>query len=111
MFRYLQQALGSRHKLEGRNERELVTLATAVDFILQGNLEKGLDILAQRFKRIEAQATGMMSKAVAERLEIIPRSEVTCLSLDEREEATELDRRWAKYQGGRPSQDWPQPNR
>ena len=41
----------------------------------------------------------MMSKEVAERLEIIPRTEVTCVFLAEREEATELDRKWAKYQG------------
>ena len=99
MFRYLQQALGSRHRLEGRNERELVTLATAVDYILKGDLERGLDVLSQCFKRVEAQAAGLMSKEVAERLEIIPRTEVTCVSLAGREEATEPDQKWAKQQG------------
>ena len=98
MFQYLQQALSSRHRVDGRNERELVTLAVAVDHILRGDVERGLDVLSQRFKRVEAQATGMLSKDVAERLEIIPRTEVTCVSLDEREEAMELDRRWQKYQ-------------
>ena len=49
-FKYLQQALGARHKLEGRNHRELTTIALACDAILQGQLEKGLDILSQRFK-------------------------------------------------------------
>ncbi len=60
MFQYLQQALGSRHRLDGHNQKELTTIALACDHILKGNLERGLDVLAQRFKRIEAQATGVM---------------------------------------------------
>ena len=97
MFKYLQQALGARHKLEGRNHRELTTLALACDAILQGQLEKGLDILSQRFKRVEAQAVGSLPPDVAERLEIIPDAEVSALSLEEREEATALSSRWQRY--------------
>ncbi len=98
MFQYLQQALGSRHRLDGRNQKELATIALASDHILRGNLERGLDVLAQRFKRIEAQATGVMDGATAERLEITPRLEVSSLSPEEREEAVDLERRWQRYQ-------------
>ena len=110
MFQYLQQALCSRHRIDGRNQKELATIALASDHILKGNLERGLDVLVQRFKRIEAQATGVMDGATAERLEITPRLEVSSLSPEEREEAVDLERRWQRYQRreGEPSRS---PNR
>ena len=110
MFQYLQQALCSRHRIDGRNQKELATIALASDHILKGNLERGLDVLVQRFKRIEAQATGAMDGATAERLEITPRLEVSSLSPEEREEAVDLERRWQRYQRreGEPSRS---PNR
>ena len=105
MFQYLQQAMGSRHRLDGRNQKELTTIALACDHILKGSLERGLAVLAQRFKRIEAQATGVLDGPTAERLEITPRLEVSSLSPAEREEAIDLERRWQRYQrkDGRPS--------
>ena len=98
MFQYLQQALCCRHQIDGRSQKELTTIALASDHILRGNLERGLDVLAPRFKRIEAQATGVMDGPTAERLEITPRLEVSSLSPEEREEAVDLERRWQRCQ-------------
>jgi hypothetical protein len=101
MFAYLQKALAVR-KAGPRAERELTTVALAVDNILKGNLEEALDILAQRFKRVEAEDSGQLHKDLAGRLEVIPDARVTCLSLDEQEEVANLDRRWKTYAEGRP---------
>jgi len=101
MFAYLQKALALR-KSDPRAERELTTVALAVDNILKGNLEGALDILAQRFKRVEAEDSGQLHRDLAARLEVIPEARVTCLSLDEREEVSNLDRRWKTYTEGRP---------
>ena len=98
MFQYLQQALCCRHRIDARSQKELTTIAFASDHILRGNFERGLDVLVQRFKRIEAQATGVMDGATAERLEITPRLEVSSLCPEEREEAVDLERRWQHYQ-------------
>ena len=76
----------------------MTTLAVAVDRILEGKLEEGLDILAQRFKRVEAQDSGVLRGELASRLEVIPEAQVTSLSLEEREEVAEMDRRWQKYE-------------
>ena len=100
MFAYLQKALAMR-KSDPRAERELTTVALAVDNILKGNLETALDILAQRFKRVEAEDSGQLHKDLAARLEVIPEARVTCLSLDEQEEVANLDRRWKTYTDGR----------
>jgi len=100
MFAYLQKALALR-KSDPRAERELTTVALAVDNILKGNLEGALDILAQRFKRVEAEDSGQLHRDLAARLEVIPEARVTCLSLDEREEVSNLDRRWKTYAEGR----------
>ena len=99
-FAYLQKALAAR-KTDPRAERELTTVALAVDNILMGNLEEALDILAQRFKRVEAEDSGTLHRDLAERLEIIPEAKITSLSLDEQEEVANLDRKWRAYAEGR----------
>ena len=63
--------------------------------------EEALDVMSQRFRRIKAQDSGELKGHVASRLELIPQPRVTALSLEEREEVTELDRRWQKYRAGR----------
>ena len=95
-FHYLQRALANRGKGDPRAERELTTLALAVDRIHEGRLEESLDILAQRFKRVEAA----LRPELAARLEIIPVAQVSSLSLEEKEEVTDLDRKWQKYLDG-----------
>ena len=99
-FHYLQRALANRGKGDPRAERELTTLALAVDRILEGRLEESLDILAQRFKRVEAQDSGALRPELAARLEIIPVAQISSLSLEEKEEVTDLDRKWQKYLDG-----------
>ena len=84
-------------QLEGRNLRELQTIALAGDAILQGKLEEGMDTLLQRWKRVEAVATNMLPPKAAEHLELLPPTRLTALSLDEREECAELSRRWSSY--------------
>ena len=71
-----------------------------MDRILEGRLEESLDILAQRFKRVEAQDSGALRPELAARLEIIPVAQVSSLSLEEKEEVTDLDRKWQKYLDG-----------
>ena len=59
-------------QLEGRNLRELQKIAAAGDAILQGKLEEGTEILLQRWKRVEAVATGVLRARAAEHLEPLP---------------------------------------
>ena len=92
---FLQQA--AHGQLEGRNLREIQTVALAGDAILQGRLEEGLEILLQRWKRVEAVATGTLSSKAAEHLELLPPTLPTSLSLEEREECAELSKRWSAH--------------
>ena len=91
MFQYLQKASAARRS-DPRTERELTTVALAVDNILQGNREEALDILAQRFKRAEAGDSSALHRDLAERLEVIPDARITSLSLDEQEKVANMDR-------------------
>ena len=91
---FLQQAMVAQGHLDGRNLRELQTIALAGDAILKGKLEEGLEILLQRWKRVEAVATGAMTPKAAEHLELLPPTRPSALSVDEREECAELNRRW-----------------
>ena len=95
---FLQRAVATSSQLEGRNYRELQTIALAGDQILQGNLEGGMDILLQRWKRVEAVATGLLPAQAAEHLELLPPTKPTSLSLAEREEAATMSQRWANYE-------------
>ena len=94
---FLQQAMIAHGQLEGRNLREVQTIALAGDAILQGRLEEGLEILLQRWKRVEAVATGTLSARAAEHLELLPPTLPTSLSLEEREECAELSKRWTAH--------------
>jgi len=95
---FLQQAVATSSQLEGRNFRELQTIALAGDQILQGNLETGMEILLQRWKRVEAVATGLLPSKAAEHLELLPPTKPTSLSLEEREEAATMSQRWQNYE-------------
>jgi len=95
---FLQEAVTTHSQLEGRNFRELQTIALAGDQILQGNLESGMEILLQRWKRVEAVATGLLPAKAAEHLELLPPAKPTSLSLEEREEAATMNQRWQSYE-------------
>jgi hypothetical protein len=96
VYQYLQKALSPSVKLTPNQQRELSTLALALDFVLKGNLEGALEVLLQRFKSLESVSTGALSAKVAQNLEVIPRLEISSLSMSERNEATAMDRRWEK---------------
>ena len=76
-------------------------MALAVDNILKSNLEEALAILAQQFKRVEAEDAGTLHRDLAARLEVIPEARITSLSLDEQEEVANMDRKWRNYTDGR----------
>ena len=111
VFQYLQKALSPSAHLNRATQRELGTLALAADKILKGDLEPALEILLQRFKAVESVATGTLSGAVAQNLEVIPQSEVSSLGLSERTEAVALDRRWSKVKSQKDSNRSPSPFR
>ena len=47
-------------KIEGRNERELRTLAGAADYARERDLERALGVMLQRLKRVETQNTALL---------------------------------------------------
>ena len=70
---YLHQILLPQYPKTGiRSHRELVTLATSLDLLLEGNLGMLGDLLAQRFKAIEASLAADGNWAVARHQELIP---------------------------------------
>eukprot|EP00435_Cladocopium_sp_Y103_P043758 s793_g12.t1 len=70
---YLHQILLPQHPKAGlRAQRELVTLASAMDLLIEGDLGRCGDLLAQRFKAIEAAIAAEGNWSVARHHEIIP---------------------------------------
>lgn len=83
---YLHRILLPQYPKTGiRSHRELVTLATALDLLLDGRLGQLGDLLAQRFKAIEASLAADGNWAVARHQELIP----TQASLSTKAELTE----------------------
>ena len=70
---YLHQILLPQYPKAGlRSQRELVTLATGMDMLLEGDLGRLGDLLAQRFKAIEASLSADGNWSVARHQELIP---------------------------------------
>lgn len=83
---YLHQILLPQYPKAGlRSQRELVTLATGLDMLLEGDLGRLGDLLVQRFKAIEASLSADGNWSVARHQELIP----THASLSTRAEMTE----------------------
>ena len=61
--------------------------------MLKGDLERALEVMLQRFERVETRSTGVLPGHVAERLEALPPSEITSVFLEERVEAFRLDQK------------------
>jgi len=110
VYQYLQRALVPSVKLSGNCQRELATIALASDLVLKGNLEGALEVLLQRFKSIESLNNGTLPPEAARNLEVIPNLEITSLSLDERNEAIALQRKWDKL-GQNRARSSPSPGR
>ena len=64
--------MGSRLPL--RAERELRTLAEAIDGIVAGRVQVTLDLLSQRFRAVKASCTEEGGWSVARHLEVLPNS-------------------------------------
>ena len=70
--------------LSGREQRELETLATALDLLAQGNLSSLGNMLMRRFKSLETTLRDG-SQAVASHQELLPPHAQGATSLKERE--------------------------
>ena len=66
-----------------RSSGELRNLGTAMDYLLQGNVVAGLDVLSQRFKTVEASETE--GWAMARHLQLVSDTGVSSLPRRERE--------------------------
>ena len=83
---YVHQILLPQYPKAGlRSQRELVTLGTALDHLLDGDLGRCGDLLVQRFKAVEASLAADGNWALAKHQELIPGQ----ASLSTRAELTE----------------------
>ena len=87
--------VGFKNVVGIRNQKELKTLAQALDAILTGNLCLAGDTLMQRLKALE-QASADGTWAAAEYLEVTPRGSATSVPQEEREQALGEARRAAR---------------
>ena len=71
-------------ELSVRSERELETLAEALDALLSGNIARAGDTLIQRFKALEWTAGNRTPWSVAEHLELIPATDRGTVTRQER---------------------------
>ena len=70
---YLHQVLFPQHPKAGlRAQRDLMTLASVLDLLLDGEIGRGADMLIQRFKAIEGSLAADGNWAVAKHMELIP---------------------------------------
>ena len=89
-----------------RNERELHTLALAMDSLLQGDLAAAGDVLMQRFKAVEIAATEQ-NWDLAKYIEVLPERGASAVTEAERAAASKLKARdlkiarWAQGRDGR----------
>ena len=74
-----------------RSERELGTLAEALDALLSGNIARAGDTLIQRFKALEWTAGNKAPWSVAEHLELIPAGDRGIVSRGERAIAQDIE--------------------
>ena len=86
-----------------RNSHELANLATALDYLMLGDVTKACDVLAQRFKAVEL-ATQDGHWHVAKHVQLVGESRVSTLSQREREVAALQEKHENKFKamgGGR----------
>ena len=93
---YLHQILLPQYPKAGiRAQRELVTIGSALDLLLSGDLGRAGDLLAQRFKALEASLAAEGSWAVARHHELIP-GQATLSTQREMTEAAKAEMRAQK---------------
>ena len=74
-----------------RNEREMRTLAEAIDDLLQGQVVQAADKLMQRFKALELASSEGGDWGVARHLELIPPGQVASVGNVEKSMAANLE--------------------
>ena len=86
VVRYLTTVVqvSAAHGVSVRNERELRTLAEALDALLLGDVTRAADIIMMRFKAVELAATSQ-DWSSAKFLELIPQTQVSSLTEMEKE--------------------------
>jgi len=81
---YFRQHVSKRST--GPAQRELLSIATSIDMMLNGNAAGAMDILVQRFKSVESTLTGC-HWTVAQRLEVVPPDNVQLTPAQEMQDA------------------------
>ena len=95
---YVTQVILSLHPAASigiRNHRELITLGTSLDHLLQGRLAELGDLLMQRLKALET-SLGDQGWSTARRQELIPPLAATLTSTGERERSAKVEMRHLK---------------
>ena len=101
---YLTRVLGpqSTPTLPLRAERELRTLAEAVDSLMTGKVQVALDILAQRFRAVETSLRVEGGWALARHLEVIPEARAGTVTQGLRAVMADAERRAQRLSAGPP---------
>ena len=89
-------AAASGNPVGRRNEREMRTLAEALDALLSGNLAQAGDIMMQRFRACE-MSVQEGDWTLAQHLELIPDQRVSCIPQGMREELVREENQQAMY--------------
>lgn len=96
-LRYVRSTLGSR--LNGGPLKEAITLASALDLLLQGRCAESADMMVQRLKSMERVSQGT-SWSSAEKMELAPALNPQMSSRSEMEAANKEARQDYKAKGG-----------
>ena len=102
--RYLQTVLlpASKGQLSTRDERELSTLAVAIDAMVKGRSAEAADVLAQRFRALETKMHHGTHR-FAKHLELVPERMASSISQQDREVMMRLERQELKAQAPKDS--------
>ena len=79
-----------------RNSHELANLASALDYLMTGDVTRACDVLAQRFKAVELAAQDG-NWHVAKHVQLVGESRVSTLSQREREVAALQEKNDTKF--------------
>ena len=101
MLGYVNQIVLTRHtpsQIGIRNQRELITLASGIDLLLQGKLGELGDLMVQRLKALES-SLGDQSWQTARHQELIPATTASLTGEIERRRAAKMELANSKLRG------------
>ena len=96
-------------RLAVRAERELRTLAEAMDGLMAGKVQVVLDLLAQRFRAVETSIQSEGGWTLARHLEVIPETKASTVTSGLRAVMRDAERRAMRLSGAPPNpnrKDW-----